>query len=99
MSDEQSHGDRVKTSILKTGLKLWHTDPGHVTARRIGRVLNLTHSAVLYHFGSADAMRDAIAAHAVRVGDKHVVPQLITSKHAAVASLTEAERRHYLASC
>lgn len=98
MDDTATHGERVKASILTTGLNLWRNGE-RVTARAIGRALNMTHSAVLYHFGGADGLHDAVARHAVSVGDAIVVPQLIVAKHAAAAALGDGERRRYLAGC
>ena len=99
MDDERSHGERVKASILKCGLKLWRDDAATVSARRIGKALDMTHSAVLYHFGGVDGLKAAIAAEAVRLGDTVIVPQLIASRHPAAASLSATDRRRFLAGC
>lgn len=97
--DERSHGERVKAAILAAGLALWRDDAAAVSARKIGARLDMTHSAVLYHFGDVDGLRSALAAEAVRIGDVVIVPQLIASRHPAAATLGEAERRRFLAGC
>lgn len=99
MDDNLTHGERVKASILSCGVKLWRDDPASVSARAIGKALAMTHSAVLYHYGSADAMKAAIAAEAVRIGDDVIVPQLIASRHPCIANMSDAERARYLARC
>lgn len=99
MDDNGSHGERVKRLILTCGIKLWRKDPVTVSARRIGLMMNMTHGAVLYHFGTADAMKAAIADEAVRLGDDVIIPQLIAAKHPAADALTVEDRRRYLAGC
>lgn len=94
MSD--THGERVKASILATGLELWRVDPAWVTSRRIGRKLQMTHAGVLYHFGDWAALRAAIACEAVRTGDPVIVPQLITTHDPAAGALSDADRRRFL---
>lgn len=97
MSRVNSHGARVKAAIIATGLDLWRSDPSSVSARKIGQRVGMTHSACLYHFGTAAALRDAIAAEAVRIGDPVIVPQLITARHPATARLTPDQRASFLA--
>jgi AcrR family transcriptional regulator len=99
VDDNRTHGERVKAAIIATGIRLWHVNPAHVTARRIAREHGVTHAAVLYHFGNAEGLRNAIADAAVSCGDRVIVPQLITAKHPAAAALSEADRRQYLAGC
>jgi AcrR family transcriptional regulator len=99
MTDERSHGERIKGLILITGIKLWRRDPAAVSARKIGQMMEMTHSAVLYHFGSAADLKDAIAAEAVRIGDAVIVPQLIAARHPAAVALSDADRRRFLAGC
>lgn len=96
MSRVNSHGARVKAAIIATGLDLWRIDPASVSARKIGQRVGLTHSACLYHFGTADALKDAIAAEAVRLGDPVIVPQLITARHPATAALSPESRAAFL---
>lgn len=83
-----------KQAILKLGVTMWPD----VSARAIARELHTAHSAVLYHFGGAAALRDAVAIEAVRVGDARVVPMLIVTGHAAAAELDAGERRRWLES-
>lgn len=97
MSRVNSHGARVKAAIIATGLDLWRNDPASVSARKIGQRVGLTHSACLYHFGTAEALKDALAAEAVRLGDPVIVPQLITARHPATATLSAESRAAFLA--
>lgn len=99
MAENETHGDRTKAAILSTGLALWRDDSRLVSARGIGAVLGLTHSAILYHFGTSEALRDAIADEAVRTGCTIVVPQLIATKHPSVADMPQRDRARYLAGC
>lgn len=95
-----THGERVRASIVAKGLELWRADPATpVSARAIGTALGMSHGAVLYHYSGIAGLRDALAVEAVRIGDTAIVPMLITSKHAAAAGLSSAERRRYLAGC
>lgn len=91
---EMTHGDEIKARILKAGLELWP----NVTARAIGRHLNMSHTAILYHFGSAELLQLDVARYAVAEGDASVVVQLIASGHPAAQALKPAERKRYLAS-
>lgn len=99
MDDNGTHGGRTKASILAAGVALWRDDPRSVSARGVASRLGMTHGAVLYHFGTSDALRDAIAAEAVRKGDTKIVPMLIAEQHPAAAALSSADRRRYLAGC
>lgn len=96
---DQTHGEKVKALILTCGIKLWRSDPATVSARRIGKMMDMTHSAILYHYGSADGLRMALATYAVETGDTVIVPQLIAARHPAAASLSDGERRRYLDGC
>lgn len=95
MGAEQTHGEKVRAAIVAAGLDLWREHPAYVSARKVGKAIGLTHSAVLYHFGTSAALRDAVAAEAVRTGCRVVVPQLIALKHPAAAALSAAERRRF----
>lgn len=97
MYDIDTHGGRVKEAILAAGIALWR-DHGHAaaSARKIGKTVGLTHSAVLYHFGSAALLRDAIAHRAVHQQDDVIVPQLIGLRHGAVQCLSDADRQRYM---
>lgn len=98
--DDQTHGEKMKALILTCGIKLWRLHGEQcVTARKVGAMIDRTHSAVLYHFDTADKMKAAIASEAVRLGDDVIVPQLIASRHPAAASLSADDRRRYLAGC
>jgi AcrR family transcriptional regulator len=99
VDETTTHGERKKALILMCGVKLWRADPASVSARRIGKMMNMTHAAVLYHFGDIAGLKAAIAAEAVRLGDSVIVPQLIASRHPAAAALSVADRRRFLAGC
>jgi len=92
-----THGQRTRATILTTGLVLWRDDPATVSARKIGQRLGMTHGAILHYFANAAAMRDAIAAEAIRTGDAVVVPMLIATRHPAAATLSSGDRRRYMA--
>lgn len=94
-----THGERTKAAIIAAGLQLWRERAGHVTARRIGAALDMTHSAILYHFGTSEGLKAAIAAEAVKIGDVVIVPQLIVANHPAASTLSEVERRGFLSRC
>ena len=83
-----------RDEILKAGIKAWHESPQSVTASNIGRMIGLTHAGVLYHFPKG--LKNAVAAHAVELRDKKIVPQLIVCKHPAIKSLTSAERLEFI---
>lgn len=91
--DSETHGERVKASILAAGLRMWRDTRECPSARAVGRCVGLTHSAVLYHFPS---LRSAVASEAVRTGDAVIVPQLITAHDPAADALSEADRRRFL---
>lgn len=93
MTAKKSHGEKVRNRIIAAGVTLWP----NVSARAIAAKIGLTHSGILYHFEDANAMLDAIAAHAVENGNSRVIAQLITSRHPAVASMSQRERRQHLA--
>jgi len=70
----------TKERILQAGLKMWP----YISANAIARELGLSgHAAILYHFPK---LRDAIAYHAVDVGDKRVIGYLTLEGHRAVKS-------------
>jgi AcrR family transcriptional regulator len=98
MTGERSnaHGLEVRKRILEMGLTLWRVDPAFVSARRIAHELGLSHSAVLYHFVTSSALRDAIAFHAVKQGESRVIVSLIGMKHPAVASMDDAQRLEHM---
>jgi AcrR family transcriptional regulator len=95
---QQRHGEVVRAAILRAGLALWRDDPASVTLGRIGTRVGLSRQAVAYHYGgSAEAMRKAIAAHAVEAGDARVIAQLIVARHPAIEGMTDADRSAWMA--
>lgn len=86
-------GERARAAILDAGLALWP----NVTARGIGKALGMTHAGVFHHYPTTDALKGAVAAEAVRVGNVSIVRQLIVTGHPAADSLGQAERARYLA--
>lgn len=91
-----THGETMKEAILSHGLALWRQDVGFVSARAIAKRLGMTHSAILYHFGTSEALKAAIAGEAVRVGCRVIVPQLIVANHPAAAGIDPARRAAFL---
>ena len=90
-----THGDRTRKRILDAGVKLWLETGGNVTAHNIGAALNMTHSAILYHYKSALKLRDCVAEHAVKIGDSRVIMHLIALRHPAADNLdVDARARH-----
>lgn len=89
----------MKDKIIETGLQLWRDDPAKVTANGIARILGVSHVAVLYHFQTAENMRRAIAAEAVRIGDSRVITHLIASRHLAVVDMPASERAQHFKNC
>lgn len=85
-------GETQRTRILGAGLQLWPA----ASARAIGAALGMSHSNVLYHFGNADALRNAIAAHAVQCGESRVIGYLIAEKHAAIDGMPDVERMAHM---
>ena len=85
-------GEATKKRILDAGVKLWPD----ATAFSIARALDMTHPTISYHFGKGDDLRNAVAAHAVAIGNSHVIAQLIATKHKAVKKLTTVERQKHM---
>lgn len=91
---EMSHSDDVKAKILNVGIELWP----NVTARAIARTIepNMSHTAILYHFGSAELLALDIARYAVATGNSKIIAQLIVNQHPAVAHMAPATRRKHM---
>lgn len=89
----------IKNKIIETGLKAWRDNPDKVSARGIAKSLGITHAAILYHFGSSERLRDAIAAEAVRIGDSLIITFLIASRHHSVDFMPYEERAKHLNNC
>lgn len=89
-------GARTRASIVEIGLQVWRETPEKVNANHIASLVGITHGACLYHFKTVDLLRDAIAQHAVRTGDKIVVPMLLAARHPATAELTTEQKAEYL---
>ena len=80
------HGDKIKIKILRTGVEIWGEDVTKLSCREIARRMNYTHSAVLYHFGTFEKLKDEIATYAVLINYKPVVRQLEAVDHPAISS-------------
>lgn len=94
-----SHGDRQRRKILDAGVKLWATTGAAPAAQHLANAVGIkSHSAVLYHFGNAEAMKNAIASHAVECKNSRVIVQLIALSHDAVSRMTDAEKADHFAS-
>ena len=92
-----THGERMKLAIIDAGLALWKENRQPVSARKVGQHMNMTHSAILYHFESAQGLTDALAAAAVERSDAVIVPMLIAMKHPATAAMSPDQRQAFLA--
>jgi AcrR family transcriptional regulator len=93
------HGDRQRAAILAEGLRLWRATGEPASVRLVARGAGLTHGGVLYHFGTAKGLRDALAAEAVASADALIIPHLIVARHPAADSLSPGDRSRYLAGC
>ncbi len=89
---KRNHGDKIKAAILDAGMRVWPD----VSARRIGRELGLTHSAVLYHFDDSASLKEAIAVHAVEQKNSAIIVELIAQKHSSVVGLSDADRQRHM---
>lgn len=88
---KKSAGEKTREKILNAGVALWPD----VSALAVAHAAGLTHPAVLYHFPDG-TLKDAIAEHAVDVGESRVIIQLIAADHKAIKSLSAADRiRHF----
>ena len=88
------HGDKIKKEILQQGCMIWAEDVSKLSARAIGkRMGGYTHSAVLYHFGTFEKLKNAIAEHAVQSGFDPVIRQLQAVDHSALSLLKSATPR------
>lgn len=84
--------DKTKKKILEAGIKLWP----HVTARAVARALDMSHPTIAYHFGDGEDLLNAVASHAVEIGNSRVIAQLIATKHKTVKKLTALERQKHM---
>lgn len=95
-----SHGARIRDAIILAGLALWREGgASSVTAGRIGTRVQLSRQAVLYHYGSADALREAVGRAAIERHDADVVRQMITARHPLCDGMTGDEKAGWLAGC
>ena len=82
---KKSAGQKTKEKILKAGLKLWP----NVNLYNVGKMANLTPSAVFYHFPDG-TLKDAVAEHAVDVGESRIIIQLLGDNHPAINKISRA---------
>lgn len=88
------HGDKIKKEILHQGCMIWAEDVSKLSARAIGkRMGGYTHSAILYHFGTFEKLKNAIAEYAVETGFEAVIRQLKAVDHPALNLLKRATPR------
>ena len=90
----RERGDRTKSKILAAGLEMWLENPNSVSANGIGNRIGMKHASILYHFPYG--VKDAVAEHAVNVGNSRVIAQLIVSEHPAVKNLSASDRMKHL---
>lgn len=86
------HGEDIKARILKIGLTLWP----NVSAREIGRQMDMSHSAVLYHFNDAAGLNNAIAKYAVETGNSKIIIQLLAVGHPVISQMDDALRHRHM---
>jgi AcrR family transcriptional regulator len=89
-------GERTKREILEAGVKLWIPSNGQINAHSIGASIGLTHSAILYHFGTINELRNAVAEHAVSVGNSRIIMHLVSMRHAAISSMSAEDRKRHV---
>lgn len=95
LTSDTKHGERVRSDILATGLRLWAAGV-EPTARRIASELDMTHANVLYHFKSSLRLRNAIAYKAVQDGNSRIIVQLIGLCHPAIAAMADDDRLSHM---
>lgn len=88
-------GERSKQKILDAGVAIWASGR-QPTVQAIADMLSASRPGVVYHFGTAHGLREAVARHAVQCGDSRVITQLVAIGHHSVASMSEAERVSHL---
>lgn len=88
-----THGEDVKERILKIGLNLWP----NISVREIGRQMDMSHSALTYHFGDAAGLKHAVAKYAVDTGNSKVIVQLLAVGHPAIVGMESELRQKHMA--
>jgi len=76
-----------KPVILATALQVAQGGLALVTLRGIARRCEISHKQVAVSFGTVEDLRAAVAAEAVRTGDRAVMGRLVIDKHPAVENL------------
>ena len=84
----------TKNKILDAGIKAWKKNPDSVTASNIGRMIGITHAAVLYHFPKG--VKNAVAEYAIEKGEKKIVAQLIALGHPSTKNMTKEEKQSFM---
>ena len=90
----ETHGDKIKNRIVQKALFLWG-QTHQPSVREIARSLNMSHSAVLYHFGTSEILIERVAQRAVDISYKPVVRKLIVNNNSCVSNLTTEQRAGY----
>lgn len=89
-------GNKTKDRILQAGIEMWLKDSSSVSANAISKHCKITHGTVLYHF--PEGVKDAVAQHAVNIGNSRIIVELMGQGHPAVENLSPSERsRHFKA--
>ncbi len=95
MKPELKRGEKTRKRILEAGLNLWIEQNGNVNAHQIAVVMDVTHSAILYHYKTVENLRNSIAEYAVKVGNSRVIMHLVALRHPSVYKLdADARARH-----
>lgn len=83
----------TRERILNAAVKLWP----NITLEAVAEKIGMTHPTILYHFPD-DTLRDAVAEHAVAIGESRVIVALIAENHSAIGHLSVTSRmRHFKA--
>lgn len=86
----------TKDKILNAGIDMWLENPLSVTANGIASKIGLTHGTVLYNF--PNGVRNAVAEHAVKIGNSRIIVQLIALNHESIITLSAIEKSKHLKS-
>jgi len=89
-------GIDMRGALLNAALIVARDGLACVTLRGIASRLGVDHRTVIYHFGTIDQFRQAVAAEGLARDDQRVIARLIIDKHPAVDDLPGADRVRYL---
>jgi len=83
----------TRDKILDAGVALWP----HVSPSSVARAMGLnSHVNVLYYFKTTQALKDAVAQHAVDTENSKVIVQLLAVDHKVVKNMRLTDRARHL---